>query len=113
MDAKRRQGLTPFPPNNDGRNPCPYFPRCEGFLPPPASHPDPDALSGPETRSKIPPHDSAFFIPAMTTTGYDNTAVFLYDGTRLFATSNDAPGLADSGDSVNLNDIAQGSLGDC
>jgi len=31
----------------------------------------------------------------------------------LFASSNGAPGLADSGDTVNINDIQQGSLGDC
>jgi hypothetical protein len=54
-----------------------------------------------------------FWIPSMFMTGMSFANVTVYDGTCLFASNNDAGGLADPGDSVNINDIQQGSIGDC
>jgi hypothetical protein len=68
----------------------------------------------------IPPHNVALFVPSMTMTGYDNANVFIYDGTCLFASQNDLPGLADANNDptapdygIDINDITQGALGDC
>ncbi|MSU77707.1 MAG: hypothetical protein EXS16_06390 [Gemmataceae bacterium] len=61
----------------------------------------------------IPAHNVPFFIPSMTMTAYDNSTVDIYDGTCLFASTNDITGLAEVGDSVNIYDIQQGKIGDC
>ena len=50
----------------------------------------------------------------MTMTGGENSDVIIYDGTCLFASTNtDTPGLTDPDDSVNINDLRQGAIGDC